>query len=304
MRIVSPRDCGLVIIVALLASASLARDTSSIGTLDVEQTWHSPHLGGELIILPGVFHPIEGEGHVLPLMDENKALFEGKSVLEIGTGSGIISVYAAKLGAIRVVATDINESAIESATRNAEKFGVASVVEPRLVPATDISAYSVIGPDETFDVIISNPPYSLDLEAGRNDAVTDAGDLGFSIVRGLRSHLRPGGVAVLLYNSLFYHLAMVKFARYSGYEVRNHRPYQFTKWEAEAVFNSYLEKLLEREGVDRDAFRFDFTEAHTLQGIKIARATREGQQPLFPGNSKKTYAGMIVIERRKGPAGG
>ena len=237
-------------------------------------------------------------------MDENKALFEGKRILEIGTGSGIISVYAAKLGATSVVATDINESAIESATRNAEKFGVASVVEPRLVPGTDISAYSVIGPDETFDVIISNPPYSLDLEAGRNDAVTDTGDLGFSIVRGLRSHLRPGGVAVLLYNSLFYHLAMVKFARYSGYEVRNHRPYQFTQWEAEAVFNSYLEKLLEREGVDRDAFRFDFTEAHTLQGIKIARATREGQRPLFPGNSKKTYAGMIVIERGRGRAGG
>ena len=92
-------------------------------------------------------------------------------------------------------------------------------------------------------------------------------------------------------------IAMVKFARYSGYEVRNHRPYQFTHWEAEAVFNSYLERLLEREHVDRHAFRFDYTEPHSLEGIKISRESRKGEQPLFPGNSKKLYPGMMVIQR-------
>jgi len=51
----------------------------------------------------------------------------GKSLLELGCGSGIISVYAAKQGAI-VTATDINETALEylknSAVDNAIKLEI------------------------------------------------------------------------------------------------------------------------------------------------------------------------------------
>jgi methylase of polypeptide subunit release factors len=73
--------------------------------------------GAELVVLPGVFVPEEAETMVLPFLWENRALFDGKTVLEIGTGTGIISAYAAKLGARKVVSTP---------------------------------AYSVIGSDETF----------------------------------------------------------------------------------------------------------------------------------------------------------
>ena len=193
----------------------LHSETTATRTERNELRFSSFHLGGELVLTPVTFGPIEAESLVLPLMKENKELFNGKTVLEIGTGSGIISIYAAQLGAKKVVATDISRDAIRTAARNAARFEVASVVETRLVPRSDMSAYSVIRAHETFDIIISNPPYSLKLDAPTNNAVIDRGDLGFSIVKGLRSHLRPDGVAILLYNSLFYHLAMVKFARYS-----------------------------------------------------------------------------------------
>lgn len=281
-------------------TACAGTGTSAIGTASVETTVHSAHLGGELTVLPGVFHPVEAELLVLPFMKENRERFAGKRVLEIGSGSGIVSVYAAKLGATKVVATDVNERAVETTKRNAAKFAVAAVVEPRLVPRSDMSAYSVIAPDETFDMIVSNPPYSLDLDAPTNDAVTDTGDLGFSIVRGLQTHLAPGGAAVLLYGSLFYHLAMVKFARYCGYEVRHHRPRGLTEWEAETLFNHYLARLLEREKVPRGAFRFDRTEPGTVQGIGFL--SRGRVTPLFPGNSEKYYPGMIVIERKSSGA--
>ena len=283
---------------ALLAAADAKagepRHTGKLGTTQKEWTWRSSHLRAEIVVKPGVFTPMEAEQRVLPFLWENAGLFEGKEVMEIGTGSGIISLYAAALGAKRVVSTDILPNAIASVKENAEKLGFADVIEPRIVSLDDISAFSTIGPTETFDVLVSNPPYSLDLEAPENTAVVDRGDLGFSIVRGLRQHLKPGGVAILLYESLFYHHVMVMFARNSGFVVRNHGPDTFTSWEAEAVFNSYLERLLVREGLDPHAFRFDRRrKGGALKKIRAESKTR----PLFRGNTRIPYPGMIVIER-------
>src|SRR4029434_6375812 len=159
-------------------------------------------------------------------------LVAGKRVLEIGSVSGIVSVYAAKLGAKKVFATDINDQAVKTTQLNAEKFGVNSIVEARLVPPKDMSAYSVLKGGQTFDMIISNPPYTLDLDAKNNDSMFDTGDLGFSIIRGLDQRLEPGGKAILLYGTMFYHLAMVKYAEYRGFEVRYHQPDALTAEES------------------------------------------------------------------------
>ena len=259
---------------------------------------HSKYLDGTLLVQPGVFVPTEANALVLPFMQENGELFVGKTVLEIGTGTGIISVYAAKLGAEKVISTDISEMAVANASRNAKRFGVASVMETRLVPQTDISAYSVIDPDEAFDIIISNPPYSLDLDADENTAVTDRGDLGFSIVRGLESHLKPGGVVMLLYGSLFYHNVMVKFARHMGYEVRNHVPFFLSFLEAETLFNFYLSRLLELEQIGSSDFRFDFRKDDSLRRIRVFKGNKQ-RPPLLPGNSARQFPGMMVIQRKQ-----
>jgi SAM-dependent methyltransferase len=260
-----------------------------------ERTFHSDHLDADVVVLPSVFFPNEAEVAVLPFMKENAARFAGKSVLEIGTGSGIISLYAAKLGATKVVSTDISEQAVRCATRNASRLGADEIIDVRLVPASDISAFSVIEPGERFDVLISNPPYALDLDATENTPLIDRGDLGLSIVRGLDAHLNPGGVAILLYNSLFYHYVMVKFASYEGWEVRNHGPAFFAPWEAETLFNYYLARLLEVEKMDADAFRFDRHENDALNRILVTSR----HAPLFPGNTRKRHPGIIVIERKE-----
>ena len=44
---------------------------------------------------------------------------EGKRVLDVGTGSGILAIASAKLGAREVVATDIDDAALEAAQENA-----------------------------------------------------------------------------------------------------------------------------------------------------------------------------------------
>jgi len=251
-----------------------------------------------IVLLPGVFPPEEAEGRVLPFMQENAGLFENAHVLDIGTGSGMIGLFAAKLGAAKVVASDIDGMALRNAKMNAESLGVGSVFETRLVPPDDMSAYSVIGPGEKFDVIISNPPYSLDLDAPGNTTETDQGDLGLSIVRGLDDHLNPGGAAVLLYPSIFYHHVMVKYARYEGFDARDHAPLMMTPLEGEALFNNYLSRLLPRVGMEPDAIRFDQLAKPAEMGCFGYRSDPE---PLLPGNSERLYSSMIVIRRSSDP---
>jgi predicted RNA methylase len=275
-------------------------DTTDVGFLEEQRTFQSKHLQGQIIVPAGVFWPHEADGEMLPIMSRNPHMFEGKTVMEIGTGSGIVSLYAAQLGATKVVSTDISPKAIAAAKANAEALGFGDIVDPRLVPLDDMSAFSVIGADESFDIIISNPPYALDLDAPVNTAAVDTGDLGFSIVNGLDKHLNPDGSAILYYASMFYHGVMAKYARYRGFDVRNHDAVGLYPWEAETLFNAYMGRLLERENVDPNAFIFDHETDYGLSkeflqnrnisagDIKMKRLFR-GEKGWF------WYPGMIVI---------
>lgn len=74
----------------------------------------------------------------------------GKSLLELGCGTGMISVFSAKNGA-RVMATDINPTAIENVKFNAER-------NETKVEAIESNLFDKIT-DQKFDYIIINPPY-------------------------------------------------------------------------------------------------------------------------------------------------
>jgi D-alanine-D-alanine ligase-like ATP-grasp enzyme/methylase of polypeptide subunit release factors len=102
-----------------------------------------------LEIPPGVHQPPASSVLLAGLLDVSK----GESVLELGCGSGILSIAAAKLGAGRVVATDIDPGALAATLRNARKNGVGPIVEVR--PG---SWYEALKSGERFDVIIATPP--------------------------------------------------------------------------------------------------------------------------------------------------
>jgi precorrin-6B methylase 2 len=53
----------------------------------------------------------------------------GQRFLDYGTGSGVLSIYAAKLGASSCLAVDVCDDSIQAATRNIEDNGVADLVE-------------------------------------------------------------------------------------------------------------------------------------------------------------------------------
>lgn len=72
-----------------------------------------------------------------------------KRVLDIGTGSGILAIAAARLGAAEIVATDIDDAALEAAKENAHRNGVADRI--RFVKSDLLR--QVTG---KFDLVLSN----------------------------------------------------------------------------------------------------------------------------------------------------
>jgi len=85
---------------------------------------------------------------VLCLRALRAALPPGGSVLDVGTGSGVLSVTAAVLGADRAVGIDISPASPAIGAANAEANGVGDRV--------DITTTSLDDVDGTFDVVLAN----------------------------------------------------------------------------------------------------------------------------------------------------
>ena len=116
--------------------------------LSRKRTYH--HNGFRLEIPPEVFHP--GFFFSTRFLMRHLALFklENKSFLELGAGSGLIAIHAAKEGA-QVTATDLNRTAVKYLDINARNNGInLNIVHSDLFD--DL-------PFQQFDFIILNPPY-------------------------------------------------------------------------------------------------------------------------------------------------
>ena len=104
----------------------------------------------EGVLIPRPETEILVENAVEILKDKKEEI----KVVEIGTGSGIISVMLAMLVEnIKIIAVDINEKALELARENAIKHNVQDKIEFRLS-----NLYENVNENDIF-LTISNPPY-------------------------------------------------------------------------------------------------------------------------------------------------
>lgn len=151
-------------------------------------------------------------------------LVAGKSVLEIGTGSGIVALCCLQASAASVVATDINPWAVRNAVYNGRLLHFEDRFQVRQVAQNRPQAWSVIGPQESFDVIVSNPPW----EPGQPKRVEDFAfyDTDFrlmeSLVDGLPVHLKPNGRALLAYGCVTAIRQLQKLVQERGYTFTVH----------------------------------------------------------------------------------
>jgi ribosomal protein L11 methyltransferase len=146
---------------------------------DWSETWKSffkPLIVGKNIVVKPTWEPYEPKpGQVIIEIDPGRAFGTGKhpstalcleilelilsessrekmdsvtSVLDVGTGSGILGIAAARLGARRVLGLDLDPEALKVAEKNLLKNGVEGIMSVSSIPLHRLG--------ETYDLVIAN----------------------------------------------------------------------------------------------------------------------------------------------------
>ncbi|HHG84652.1 MAG TPA: methyltransferase domain-containing protein, partial [Bacteroidetes bacterium] len=137
---------------------------------------------------PGVFHPglYNSTKHLLAHLKQFD--LQGKILLEIGAGSGLISIWCARQGAV-VTATDLSEAAISAIQGNAAQNQVSlEVVHSDL--------FQGLTP-RIFDFILLNPPFFKGTAQNEEAHAWYAGpefEYFQRLFAGLKSYRKPGSI--------------------------------------------------------------------------------------------------------------
>lgn len=116
--------------------------------------WKSDTLGIDIIVFPGVFSPKyfrDSQWYASKVGE----MVDGRSFLEVGSGTGLATVWAGLNGASSATATDINPEAVANTRENLRRHNL----EGRVIQG-DI--YSGLAQDERFDIILWNHPFNLE----------------------------------------------------------------------------------------------------------------------------------------------
>jgi ribosomal protein L11 methyltransferase len=122
------------------------------GKLLIRAPFHAPCCDGrvEIIIMPKMSF---GTGHhattYLMSAEMTDHDFVGKRVLDMGSGTGVLAILAAKMGAASVDAIDIDEWAYQNSIENIEANGVQGVVHPIMGDAG-----AIVG--KSYDTVLAN----------------------------------------------------------------------------------------------------------------------------------------------------
>ncbi|WP_299967473.1 tRNA (adenine(22)-N(1))-methyltransferase TrmK [uncultured Roseobacter sp.] len=124
------------------------------------------------------------------LLLQNMHVPPGVSVLDVGTGMGVLAVVACKAGAERCVALDINPQSVRNAKSNTERHQLNGRLDIRLS-----DGLAALAPGERFDLVLANLP---GWAAPASDHVEAAQwDTGFATNRAffakVRKYLSPNG---------------------------------------------------------------------------------------------------------------
>jgi ribosomal protein L11 methyltransferase len=87
-------------------------------------------------------------------------------MLDVGTGSGILAIYAAMLGAAGIAAVDIDPEALRWATKNARLNGVAEAIAFMQMPLAKVQGpFSLVAANLSLTDIIQLHPQLVRLTA-------------------------------------------------------------------------------------------------------------------------------------------
>lgn len=140
---------------------------------------------------PTIFNPKEyiSSEIFVDFIDSMDSL-EGKHVLDMGCGSGVVSVFAASKGA-KCFAVDINPMGAKAAMQNALRNGLSGNVE-----ALESNLFQKVDTAKKFDIMFFNPPYFKGIPRSNFEQAFKGGE-DYEVIRAFinesKSYLNPGG---------------------------------------------------------------------------------------------------------------
>jgi release factor glutamine methyltransferase len=153
-----------------------------------------------IVVLPGVLRPPSDAALLGGVMARDGSGVRGREALDLCSGSGILGLTAAQLGA-RATAIDLSRRAVLNARLNARLNRLK----------LEVLRGDLFAPVEgrRFDLIVSNPPYipaPPEVETRGAARAWDAGPDGRALLDRIcdaaATHLCPGGRILLVHSSL------------------------------------------------------------------------------------------------------
>lgn len=157
-----------------------------------------PFEGINLTVHPQVFSPNILETYATSVLWDVVRSFgvEGKTVADIGCGCGVLSILAAKQGAVKVHAFEIDSDAVENASENIHSHGVEDIV---MIEQVDFAVSTSVC---TFDVILISLPLAEDAwKSNASCTLKVVGSAIDAIQQSAHRRLNPGGRAFLVRGS-------------------------------------------------------------------------------------------------------
>ncbi len=148
--------------------------------------------GIKLLIKANVYSP----GTDTYLLANTIKINPGDTALDLCTGTGVIAIKMALLGAESILGIDLNPKAVENANENKKLAQLNNI--------TFRQGNMFEGVDGKFDVITINPPYTDQKPC--NEIEVCFFDEGHKYVKNffkkLRQHLNPGGKAYIAWSNI------------------------------------------------------------------------------------------------------
>jgi len=158
-----------------------------------------PALNDRIHVHYGVFSPVRGE--YVDLVAQAPLPSDTRTAFDIGTGSGVLAAVLARRNIPRIVASDIDPSALTCAQENIERLGFTKQIE---LLATDMF------PPGKADLVVCNPPWIPARPTSRvEQAVYDPDSRMLNgFLQKLPHHLETTGEGWLIMSDLAEHLGL------------------------------------------------------------------------------------------------
>lgn len=174
-------------------------------------------LGREFIVFPNVFSPKYFKD--TEFFARNLPIKKGDEVLELGCGTGVISIFIAEK-AKKVLAIDINSSAVENTKVNVKKYNLQNKIEVRKG-----NLYAPIKKNEKFDVIFWNTPFGFVAKKRTTNLEKSVYDPGYKttkkFIKGAKKYLKKNGRLLIGFSSTLGKLDLIKrFVKEAGFKLK------------------------------------------------------------------------------------